>query len=1021
MGRLSVEWGFLNELQLRQILREANQRRVPFLDLAQSWNLLDVAACQRLRSRQRAPSTSSGQARLPAIGEDVGGYRVLELLGQGGMGAVFKAERAGGDGQLFALKFILTNEARALERFEREAQAVAAVDRHPNIVSIKSYLRWNQWPCLVFDYVEGQELTELIASKSLTLRQSTKIVKSMAEAIAHSHKHRVLHRDLKPANVLIRGSDGQLFLTDFGLARIAGVEGLTRSQDVLGTPHYMSPEQAGSEHEALGPGTDIWALGVIYYELVTGERPFEGDSAVELMTKILFSEPRRPSALNSELPSTVDALILKALRKDPGERYGTAQDFADDCERVLLGESVMASPVARYSGLRRSILRRIGRKGLAVVILMLVLLGAAGALQFYWSQREQHRRALGERVKAQLDSMELQKKGTVSEVSVIARQLLEMQSIAGPSPLKKSSPWSDEAMKQLILLEQEAREKGFEQSFFEHQSPERWARSKELWLVSQALKSGQKSQRKRLSKSWVAWLRTCDQLRQRNFKSAAEGFEKGTQGQGAVALLSQFGAGLVELARRDWTSAYARFSTVNGLGGREDPELQSILNFLVQLSQDEQWLAVLLKASSNEDLSRVQEALRKEKSSKRWSSFQLRLGERFGRLQETDLRLSVLVYKQLKRCELLVKDFECPEPGAALHERLAEGARRRGDLGKALYHQLRLQEARPGGKSVLTVKQLERHVIEAGFIKKDLESAYLISLEVSRAGIYVPFLRADWAESLAKKGVYDREVERAPFDLYPRFWRALLPVSEGDAEEARARLEDIQFVLEQPRCPSHFQAVMYCRRARVLRRLVESESKWNDDKKGQYLGKALESIEKGLKRLHPAPDKLANEKCLVYEDFPRSLRTGDVIERWLAAAEDWREKTKSRYQLSKDAQLGAGRPANAPFQVMSYIFYKRSMAFAYRSSAVASRRAKDYDKALDFIQRALKARNKRDHEETDLYLLKELILAYLNAGREKEARAVYEGCVKAGRRKRDLEILRSIFRRRESEEKKKPN
>jgi hypothetical protein len=295
------------------------------------------------RIKQTVPKAPAAECphRRPASGR-LGPYELVEEIGRGGMGVVYSAQDQ--RGQLVALKVM--REANELapgvaDRFRREAQVVAHI-RHPNIVPVHELAAHGEQLFLVMDFVKGgtlgEHLKRFLADCQLTVRTMIKV----ARAVHHAHQLGILHRDLKPSNVLLDEQD-EPKVTDFGLAKFpSAIPELSREGELIGTPAYMSPEQATGLNEKIGPATDVWGLGVILYELVTGLRPFPGGDQTRMLFAIQTARPQPPRQFRPLLDPTLEAIILRCLEKKPALRYPSAAALADDLERWHRGEPIQA-------------------------------------------------------------------------------------------------------------------------------------------------------------------------------------------------------------------------------------------------------------------------------------------------------------------------------------------------------------------------------------------------------------------------------------------------------------------------------------------------------------------------------------------------------------------------------------------------------------------------------------------------------------------------------------------------------
>ncbi|HZY86420.1 MAG TPA: tetratricopeptide repeat protein, partial [Gemmataceae bacterium] len=366
------------------------------------------------------------------------GYEVQGVLGHGGMGVVYKAWHPRLN-RVVALKMLLAGpyaRPEELERFLREAEAVAGLC-HANIVQLHDLGELDGRPYFTMEYVEGGSLTQKQSGMPQPAAQAAALLATLAEAIHVAHQKGIVHRDLTPTNILLT-ADGTPKITDFGLARLADSgAGLTITGVPVGTPSYMAPEQCQGQWHSIGPATDVYALGAIFYELLTGRPPFRAETAAETLRQVVSQDPVPPSRLNAAVPRDPETICLKCLEKDPQRRYANAAALAEDLHRFLRGEPTLARPVGHLGRGLRWVRRH--PTGAALVATALALVGLAiGGGGWLVQQRAERRAELRSEVgTAVAQAASLRKRfhfGEALELLEQARQLLEP---AGPDDLRE--------------------------------------------------------------------------------------------------------------------------------------------------------------------------------------------------------------------------------------------------------------------------------------------------------------------------------------------------------------------------------------------------------------------------------------------------------------------------------------------------------------------------------------------------------------------------------------------------------
>jgi TolB-like protein/Flp pilus assembly protein TadD len=301
----------------------------------------EAAAGLELSARTSAKADDPGRPNPTLM--DFGDYELLEQIGRGGQGVVFRARQKSLN-RTVALKVISLGQWASkahLKRFRLEAEAAARLE-HPGIVPIHEVGERDGSCYFSMKFVEGGQLDEMTKREPMPVRRAVELIAKVARTVHYAHEHGILHRDIKPGNILL-DAKGEPHLTDFGLARLVESEStVTRTMEVLGTPSYMAPEQAVGNNAAVASPTDVYGLGAVLYQLLTGHPPFAGGTTYDTIKLVLDTEPRHPRLLNPKIDRDLSTICLKCLEKDPKRRYSSALALAEDLERWLKHEPIQA-------------------------------------------------------------------------------------------------------------------------------------------------------------------------------------------------------------------------------------------------------------------------------------------------------------------------------------------------------------------------------------------------------------------------------------------------------------------------------------------------------------------------------------------------------------------------------------------------------------------------------------------------------------------------------------------------------
>src|SRR5256886_9442162 len=335
----------------------------------------ECASGDNLESRAANAAPHVRKAPRPAKTlADFGDYELLEEIGRGGQGVVYRAHQKSLT-RTVALKVIglghWATQAH-LKRFRLEAEAAASLE-HPGIVPIHEVGERDGSCYFSMKFIEGGQLDEVVRSEPITIRRAVELIAKVARIVHYAHEHHILHRDIKPGNILL-DQKGEPHLTDFGLARLVETEStVTRTMEVLGTPSYMAPEQAVGNNAQLTSATDVYGLGAVFYQLLTGHPPFAGGTTYETIRLVLDTEPRQPRLLNPKVHRDLNTICLKCLDKDPQRRYSSALALAEDLEHWLKHEPIRARRTGLVTRGRTWVRRNPSIAVMAAVLLVLAV------------------------------------------------------------------------------------------------------------------------------------------------------------------------------------------------------------------------------------------------------------------------------------------------------------------------------------------------------------------------------------------------------------------------------------------------------------------------------------------------------------------------------------------------------------------------------------------------------------------------------------------------------------------------
>ncbi|MCX7702785.1 MAG: protein kinase [Planctomycetota bacterium] len=382
LGEILVESGVLTTSQVKTVLSYQRRSIMVCQGCNRRYNVVNPIPTRQTKcpecgsllvepEKLDSPKVDASiEEEIPPGTFSIGDYIILEEISRGGMGVVYKARKRGTN-LIVALKMMLDEKESLKEevaRFENEAKAIATLN-HPNIVSVSDLCCVEGKRFFCMEYIEGKTLASVIDEGGVSIKDALSIVRTVAEALDYAHSHKIFHRDIKPSNIMVEEKTGRIVLMDFGLAvRQEQTMRLTKTGFAVGTPLYMAPESAmGSNIREYDPRSDVYSLGCVLYELLTGRLPFVTDNPLELMVKKMNEEPPSPSVFNPLIPRAVEKIVLRCIARKKEERYPSARALADE---LALYQN---KSWARHR--RQDILMRIAKVGATIGLLTIIAYG----------------------------------------------------------------------------------------------------------------------------------------------------------------------------------------------------------------------------------------------------------------------------------------------------------------------------------------------------------------------------------------------------------------------------------------------------------------------------------------------------------------------------------------------------------------------------------------------------------------------------------------------------------------------
>lgn len=872
---------------------------------------------------------------LPQVGMVIDGYRILALLGKGGMGAVYKVENRGA---LYALKVVLDPTLSEVQRFEHEAVSLAAA-KHKNIVDIHTVRLNPPWPYILFEFIEGQDLSsKIMPGEPWPLEKSLSVLRPLAEALDFIHAKGIVHRDLKPANILIRHSDGQPVLTDFGIAKNQSLETLTQQGEIVGTIQYMAPEQFAGER--VSPQSDLWALAVILFQLSSGgELPFVGAGMVEIAQNIMTRPPRPLGDFIAEENEELCALLSRALAKDPKQRYESGRAFIEECERALRGEAVVPKK----------------RRGLLPSVLLLVFLISGLLLGLCFAQKRAWERSKKDELKSFAVKLQKLKKGRQNDYLFHAlSEEKERPCCRAFSSLKKEFNDFESALSQ----------EGAPYFWNDPRSLQASLKKLQADFVSLAvIHTPEKATQVPvdLPQAEMKMLQAWVNVNKRKYSDAAEIYKVQASKAGPWESVATVMQALCAARLGHWAEAEEAFKGLDYfLAGK--PHMAKFRRDVLL-----HWCAELFLQSkgSSGELRRIFESVQKSTEHraaffKDWNQLLQRL---FRAWKAEDPQKLELLYQKHRSLSYEFPLIDRLELSRRQLLTCLQSAQKRRDKDFALLYGARLkrldaqfpipENLKYGLESNGRLNYIElcvdaHHHFSKGERERLKQLRFIV--EAARQGYHLEgFDGSQRRQAMAEERLILSFIEQDAFDPALRFWRAYILRKGRSASQYR----DYDYVIRHNKAPQSYKAIALTESARLLLEDPKLKPKMSTKDRFQQ---ALSHLEKALLLPHPRPNVIHSLRFNAFYYYHSEILGGlrQFNEQIWQCLQSEGQILKQRLALTREKALWRGRPYGQPFSRIALDVYHRRQGFCDWNKGKLFYQLKDYKRAIPHFSSAFR-------------------------------------------------------------------